>query len=126
RSADRHRVEQTAGCFLHRIVADLLLRVAGAEEQQRLGDRVKHHVKQHPDWTKNTAKSETEDHDSAMIDAGIREQPPEATLDQDEWHGNADRKQPEQHEELRWQRRTEAPYGQNVEARQRIEGAIEN
>ena len=71
--------------------AELLLHVAGAEKQQRLGHAVKEHVQHRAQRAQLAAKAQRRHHDAGVVNARIRQQPPEIPLHEHERRGHQNR-----------------------------------
>src|SRR6266852_3494578 len=90
-TADRHGMNDASLGAAEQIALQMLLHVPGAEEQQWLGHGMKGEVKQHSERAPRATEAESKNHDSAMIYAGVRQNPAETSLDQDERDRDAHR-----------------------------------
>ena len=72
---------------------------ACGEERDRLGERVIGHVQQRPENRRLPAETDPDSHDPDVLDAGVRQQPLEIPLDQDEGHRDEHRQQAKREQE---------------------------
>ena len=82
--------------LVEQVGLEVLVDVAGAEEQQRLGHRVIRHVQHQRQRAELAADAERGHHDAGVIDGVIGQQAPEVLLHQNERHRDAHRQQSEQ------------------------------
>jgi hypothetical protein len=104
----------------------VLLHIAGTKEEKWLGDGVEGEMKQHPEGSEHAAESQSEDHDSAMIDAGVRQKPAETSLDQHERNGNSDRQETEDDEQPRRESGSQAGAGKRVETNEGLYSTVQH
>src|SRR5260370_34748871 len=99
-SANRHGMDETSLGAAKQIGLQMLLHVPRAEEQQRLGNGMKSKVQEHSKRSQRSAKGQGQDHDATVIDAGVRQKPPETFLDKYKRNSDANRQEAENDEQL--------------------------
>src|SRR5260221_2987719 len=104
----------------------MLLDVSRTKEQKRFGDGMKRHMQQHSQRSECTAEAKAENHDSTMIDARVRQKPPETPLNQYERNRHPNGQESENDEELRSELRTQALGREHIKSDEAIESTIEH
>src|SRR5207249_5762020 len=94
-------MDQASFRLAESICLQLLLDISGAKEKQRLGNRMKRHVKKHAKDAQRPPEAEGKHHNPAVVNAGIGQHTPEVLLDEDERDGYPHRKQSEKNQKVR-------------------------
>ena len=125
-AGQRHGPDHAAFDLGEQVGPEVLIDVARAEKQQRLGDGVKGHVQHQAQAAQRAAESQRRRHDAGMIDGGVRQQAAIVLLHQHERNGDAHGEQAEEKQQVAGILRAQAPAGQDVETDQAVERAVQH